>query len=53
MQEGREPFSEAVVAGSRLVEQKLLRLAREISPEPHDSEAECKLKMMFVVDTHL
>jgi hypothetical protein len=52
MQEGREPFSKAVVASGGLVEQKLLRFARKISPTSHDGEAERVFEMFFVVDVH-
>ena len=46
-------FSKAVVASGRLVEQKLLRLARRINPTSHDGEAERGFEMFFVVKVHL
>jgi hypothetical protein len=52
MQKGCEPFSKTVVARSRLIEQKLLRFAREIRPPLHDGETERVFEVFFVVGIH-
>ena len=49
VQKGRKPLSKAVVASSRLIEQKLLRFAREISPASQDGETERIFKVFFFV----
>jgi len=52
VQESREPLSEAIVAGSCFVEQKLLRLARKISPTPHNGETQRIFEVVLVVGIH-
>jgi hypothetical protein len=53
VQEGRKPLSKAIVASSCLIEQKLLRFAREISPASHDGETERVFKVFFFVGVHI
>jgi hypothetical protein len=52
MQESCEPLSEAVVARGCLLEQKLLRFPRKISPTSHDGETERIFEVVLVVDIH-
>jgi hypothetical protein len=52
MKKGCEPFSKTVVASSRLIEQKLLRFARDIRPPSHDGETERVFEVFFVVSIH-
>jgi hypothetical protein len=53
LQEGRKSFSKAVVASSRLIEQKLLRFARKISPTSDDGETERVFEVFFFVGIHI
>jgi hypothetical protein len=53
VQKGRKPPSKAIIASSRLIEQKLLRFAREISPTSHDGETERVFEVFFFVAIHL
>jgi hypothetical protein len=53
MKENRETFPKAVVSCGCLVKQTLLRLARQVSPKTHHSEAERVFKVMFVIGSHL
>jgi hypothetical protein len=53
VQKGRKPLSKAVVASSRLIEQKLLRFAREISPTSHDGKTERVFEVFFFVGIHI